>query len=355
MNLRNSVWMSVLALNLAADTALAEDAKPKIGMLLPLSGSYAMVGNDNRNGIDAALKGSEIQLRYADSKAETTESVSEFQKLVDSEGVLGVYAMRGPVGMALKPLAKSLHIPLLGGVGNRDFVAQCAECYQLWSKSDKEGAFLASKVLTRKLKTVALITGEDDVLIAVSSGFRETLKAGKVNLAYDQNFNPADTDFRAVIVQLKLKKPDALFVNLALPQIGPFLKQAREGGLKTEIYSNQLAAKTEVREAAGAEALGGVRFVEMNTDLPNFKKKMAASGLVPSSATLSSYAATLLIQQAIESSSRMNTKEDLLEALAKQTELKTPDGPFPIEDRVVVFPLVEKQLVNGKAEVVASK
>ena len=352
--LRLGAILSLAFVGFNACLVSAEEPRPKIGMLIPLSGSYAVIGADNRNGAEASLKAgkSKVDLVYADSKADPTTSVSEFRKLVDSNHVVGVFAMRGPVGMALKPIAKSMHIPLMGGVGNREFAEGCPECFQLWSKSDTEGAFLASKVAARKFQKVALVTAEDDWLVSVSSGFREALKKSGVSLEYDQNFNPAETDFRAVVVQLKLKKPDVLFVNLALQQLGVFLKQAKEAGLQTAIYSNMWSPKKEVLEAAGLDAVQGVRFVEMNTNLPSLKKETDAAGTVPSGATLSSYAATLLFQQAVDSNPAMKTPAELLAALQKQTELKTPDGNFPIQDRVVVFPLIEKQINRGKVEVV---
>lgn len=120
------------------------DPKLKVGMLLPLSGPYAAVGADNRKGVEVALeesadKGS-LEIVYADSRAEPHQAVSEFRRLTTAEGVSVVIAFRGPVGMAVNPISKTLRIPLLGGVGNKDFAAANPHAFQIWTRSDEEGA-----------------------------------------------------------------------------------------------------------------------------------------------------------------------------------------------------------------------
>ena len=167
---------------------------------------------------------------------------------------------------------------------------------------------------------------------------------------YDQEFVPAETDFRTLIAQMKSKNPDVVFINCTLGQIGPFLKQVRDQKLSASFYSNFWVAKKDVIESAGPENVEGVKFVEMDTSLPKFSKVIKEKfNATPSGATLSTYAATLLLRQVFAKDSSIDSAEKLQTALGKETELVTPDGSWPIKDRRVLFPLVERVMRGGKA------
>jgi hypothetical protein len=122
------------------------------------------------------------------------------------------------------------------------------------------------------------------------------------------------------------------------------------------MYCNLWIAKKDVIESAGMDVLEGVRFVEMDTNVPSLRKFVLDKySATPSGATVSAYAATLLLLQTLSSNSSISTREDLYAELLKQTEISTPDGAIPIVDRRVRFPLKEKILKNGKVELVDDK
>ncbi len=322
-------------------------------MLLPLSGNYASVGADNKQGIDVAVDLLDarqiLALSYGDSKAEAAVAVSEFRKLTADDRVVAVFAMRGPVGMAINPLSKNAGIPLLGGVGNKDFASANEYAFQFWPRSDEEGAFLANVIAKQGFKKVSLITAQDDWPTAVSQGFRDELSKLKISVVYDQEIVPADTDFRTAIAQLRSKSADVVFANVGLAQIGPFLRQAKEQKLTLPTYSNYFIAKKDVVESAGSDLLEGVRFVEMSTDLPTLQKELQSRyGSNPSGATLSAYVATYLLVQSAKADPSIRTARDLYSTMLKQSEVRTPDGSFPIIDRKIKFPLVVKIMHGGK-------
>lgn len=330
-------------------------ADTKVGMLLPLSGNYAAVGVDNRQGIEAALELSpytgSLNIEYADSKADATVAVSEFRKLTNDEQVVAVYAMRGPVGMAINPISKAIGVPILGGVGNKDFAAMNEYAYQFWSTSDEEGRFLANALKSNRLMKVALLTAQDDWPVAVSKAFRERVKANNGSIVYDQEYIPSELDFRTAIAQLKSKAPDVVFANLGINQLAPFFKQAREFKLALAIYSNFWAAKKDVINAAGIENVEGIKFVEMNTALPSFQKTVAEKfKSTPSGATLSAYAGTLLFLQVAAKHPEARSPLSFNRALTEMREIETPDGPLFIKDRRVEFPLIERTIHGGNAE-----
>ena len=351
--------LSILAfLLLSANSSYSNDkaeshAAIKLGALLPLSGQYAAVGVDCQHGIEIAQSeiSSSAQFEFvtADSKADATTSVSEFRKLLNVDGVIGVFAFRGPVGMAVNPLSKSAQLPLLGGVGNKDFARNNEYAFQLWPRSDVEGEYLAHEWNKRGLKKVGVLTVQDDWPVAVSMGLRERGRALGFNFVFDQDVLPAETDFRSQVVHLRNAAPDVIFINVGLNQIAPLLKQVRELGVRAEIFSNFWLGKKDVLTAAGSTS-EGVKFVEMTTSFPALteavKKRFNST---PSGATLSSYVATHMFAQAL-SSADSKTPHSLHARLTAITEIQTPSGVFSVKNRFVQFPLSVRIVRDGRVE-----
>jgi ABC-type branched-subunit amino acid transport system substrate-binding protein len=285
--------------------------------------------------------------------ANPTTAISEFRKLIGVNRALGVFVQRSPVGMAINPISLSSSIPILGGVGDKRFAEGNKFAFQIWSKSDEEGGYLADIFKRRGFDTAAMVTTDDDWTSFVSDGFRQKFTiSGKILM--DEDVLPTDTDFKTILHRFKNLKPKVIFANLGLSQIGVFVKQAREQNIQIPIYSNFWASKKDVIESAGVKNLDGVRFVEMDTNYPTLKKEIFSKyGTTPSGSTLTAYIATLLINQAILSNTQLpQTPKELYERLLDQSEVKTPDGALPIKDRCVQFPLVEKVMRDGKAETV---
>ncbi len=224
-----ALFLLAVALLVAVSSATAAPgaAQPeplKIGMLLTLSGNYASAGADCRAGITAALvdnaASSRLNVIYADSKADPTTAISEFRKLMDSDHVLAVYTHRSNIGMAIDPVSQTAGISLLGAVGNKLFAANNNYAFQIWPKSDEEGGFFAAEFKKRGYKNVALLFTQDEWTTSVSDAFRSKFLSLGGSLIFDQAVLPAEIDFRTLLLQVKEKSPDVIFIDALLPQIG---------------------------------------------------------------------------------------------------------------------------------------
>jgi ABC-type branched-subunit amino acid transport system substrate-binding protein len=338
-----------------ANSVIAESKpQPVFGFLSPLSGNYAALGEDNRQGIEVALKVSQSQIHpkiiYSDSKAEPAVAMSEFRKLTSSDKASAIFVMRSPVAMAVNPLSEASEFPILGGAGDKRFAEKNKYAFQIWSKSDEEGEFLANVFKSKNYDTAAIVTTEDDWTSSVTAGFVSKYKDSG-SLVINESVLPADNDFRTILLRAKKLSPKVIFANLGLAQIGPFIRQAREINLPIPIYSNFWAAKKDVLESVGEAALEGVRFVEMDTNYPVLRKELSTIyGTTPSGATLTAYISTLLMIQAASTlKGDVNNPKEIYESLLKQTVINTPDGDLSIKDRCVNFPLVQKVIKGGKA------
>lgn len=350
-----SLKLSLLIFVTSALSASADVGKTpiKIGMLLPMSGSYAPVGVDTRQGVEIAQAelspNQRMEFVFADSKADGAQSVTEFRKLHDTDKVLAVYAFRGPVGMAVNPLSKQTGTPLLGGVGNKDFATSNSYAFQIWPRSDTEGAYLASTVQAMGLKKIAVITVQDDWPVAVAEGFRQSLKRSGGTLVFDEEILPTDNDFKSVITKIRGSNPDAVFVNVALTQIAPFVRQMKDMKVSLPTFSNFWAGKKDVIDSS-KDVMEGVMFAEMATDLTQLKEDLKRKyNSTPSGATVSAYVATMLLAQSLDGMKDASANS-LYSRLIAQKEIRTRNGSYQIKDRCVEFPMTLRVIHDGEVE-----
>lgn len=359
----NKLYSSIMALFLcsASLTAWASPSgiKPsplKVGAILTLSGNFAVAGDDSRRGIEAALaiadNAEQLQFEFEDSRNEPSVAVTEFQKLTSVNRVSAVYTHRSSIGMALDPMSLKTGIPILGAVGHQDFASSNKFAIQVWPRAHDEGAFVAGEFHRRKYKRVAVLYTEDEWTNSVTEGFRSKLKEMGVDLVFDHAVLPAEQDFRTQLLKLRATSPDAVYLNFLLPQIAPALIQSRAVSVPGDFYSNFYLAKKEVRDAAGAASLENVRYVELDNSLPNLQRLLGKPESPPG-LTVASYVSTLLLVQALQETPRPSNSAELMTALLRQKEVRTPDGTYPMAERCVLFPLAVKVMKNG--EFVAEK
>lgn len=346
-------FLFLSALPAAAESEATSADKVRLGMLLPLSGSYAPIGLDNRQGIEIALAelaNDKIVPVYGDSRTEPVQAIHEFRRMVNVDKVSAVFAFRGPVGMALNPVSQKSNVPLLGGVGNKKFAAENEYAFQMWTPSNREGAFIANQFLEQEGKRIGLVTVQDDWTASVSDGFRKELEKHRKPPVFDQEVAPGETDFRSIVLKLKASNADALFVNVGFGQIAPLLRQIKEQNIQIPIISNMWVNKPEVIESAGISVVEDVMFVEMDTSFPALRKELKERyDSTPSGATISAYVATMLMGQAAKAIEGDFTSEKLYQSLNNKQNVVTRNGEFLVKDRVVQFNLVIKKLRGGKA------
>lgn len=320
----------------------AQADKAKVGVILTLSGTFSAVGEDGKRGIALALAEEKseppFEILYGDSRGEPTTAVTEFRKLVNEDKVSSVYVFRGPPGMAVNPISKQMKIPLLGGVGNASFTEQNDLALQVWPSSDFEGDYLAKEMVRRGAKRVGIVTAEDDWTLSLTDGVKKSLTEGGVEIASDQVVQTSDGDFRTLVAKLVSAKVDAVFVNVSIAQLGPLIKQIREARISIPVYSNFWVGKKEVADSAG-DAVKGAIYDEMAPDMPLLAKAAQEKfATKPNGALVSAYLAMKALIQ-IYPAGAASDAAAISERLKNLKVIATPDGPFEVVNRKVIFKL----------------
>ncbi len=234
----------------------------RVGVLVPPSGNFAVLGERVRNGFelakaDLASHGTFVEVIYEDA-CQPKEALSAITKLIESDRITllgGSFCVAGFVPV-IDVLEKHQVIgvnlaPNPDSVLGHDYVVSTNTSIKL--KANELGAFAAD---TLRAKTAAILyyntpLGED-YRKHFSAAFEE--RGGEIVL--EQVTLIDASDFRTELTKIKQKNPDVIFVVQLARPLGNLLKQANELGIESRMLGNSQNEDPSVIEVAGVSAEG---------------------------------------------------------------------------------------------------
>ena len=336
-------------LSLLAVTSLHAEAQTeisiKIGVIAPLSGDFAPLGGDCKKGVLIALALSEqkdVSYVFGDARADPKLALQEYERIKQSDNPIAFVVLRGPLGMALAPVAGREGIPLVGGIGNPHFVVEGKTSFQAWPTATIEGAYLAEQLIKSGERTASVVTLEDDWTSVISEGFRMRYLALGGKILLDEQVLPTEQMFSQIVTKIKSLKPAATFLNLGIAQTPQFLKELKIQKVSTQKYSNFWAATPEAIKAAGEEASRGVAYTEMNLSNPEFMRglrKLYGEGASASGATYSCFIGSSFLLQGLSHGAKPKTPQEFFNTLLKLSELRVSSEHVSVVNRQIQLPV----------------
>ena len=356
LRINRLLFLALLLLPLRA--ALADRETPSFALLLPLTGSEASSGEDCRRGIEVARsvapEKTPLELIYADTRRVGKQGISEYRRLVSTSGTIGSLAFASSVAMPLNPISKREQTPLLGISGHADLVKQNPYAFRFWPSTRLEGKAIADKVLAAGKRKAAIITLQDEWLLSLTEQFRRVFEAGGGSVVFTDQVQAEDSDFRALALRIKTSKPDVIFVNMGSNHMGAMVKQLRDLRLKQLLIGNYLARRADVIKSAGAAAIEGILFPEVNTAKPKFLAlhQQLFAGQSVTAATYTCYAATEFLLQSMKQQPEEALKNaGSLHAVFSQVQkIELLDETMNIEQREAQFDVSIRTIRRGVVE-----
>lgn len=252
-----------------------------IGVQGPFTGDYAAEGKGFRQAIElikdqvnaeGGVLGKQIEVIYEDDKGQPNESTLAAQKLV-SQGVVAVigsynstateaaqqvYADAGI--LHITPSSTATH---LTEKGLQNF-------FRMAFLDSAQGQFAAS-LLVDKLgaKKVALVHDSSTYAEGLAEWTKKFLEEKGAEVVFYDAINPQESDYSALLSNLKNANPDAIYFTGYFSQAGLLVKQARDLGITVPIAAGNASNNDEVIKTAGAAAEGFITTTEpAPADLP---------------------------------------------------------------------------------------
>jgi len=277
------VTLSALFAGCAGQGAQTETIK--IGLQAPLTGDYAAEGQWAKQSVEVAAElinarggvlGKQIEIVVADDASNPKDSALAAQKLI-AQGLQEVIASYGSSVTA--PAADLYDANKVVSVGygctavRLTMDKQRPYFFRTAGRDDTQSEFFvkfATEVLNAK--RIAIMHDNQDYGKGVADDAMRFLQpyidSGQVEVVYFDAITPGESDYSAVISQLKELKPDVWFFTAYYAEAALLLKQAREAGLTTIFVGNNSVPTPEFEKIAGVDAIKGS--IHLNEPMPQF-------------------------------------------------------------------------------------
>lgn len=362
-----AVFLSIISVQ---SPSYAENKELAIGFIGPLTGEVSTFGNEAKNAVTIAIQeintsnyipGISLKAIYEDGKCTGKDASAAAQKLVNIDGVkLILGGLCSGETLAAAKIAEPAKVIMLTSFSSNPAVSQAGDFVFRNCITDRDrGRAAATLVSQRNLRRPASISENTDYCLGLKTAFKETLEENGIKLPLDEFVNPSDLDFRPILLRMKSKNPDVLFINMqGGNRAGLVVKQIREIQWDIPIIGNNVFSSTDFRiSAGGTERIEGLVFVDapkINSD--RFKallakyKKLHGEVIQSDFSIAFTYDAVYLLADAVKAVG--------LDTLKIRDYLyKLPDFAgvgyqyhFDINGDMVGVPYVVKQIRNGVVE-----
>ncbi len=311
MKLKKNILLLLLIIFFNIDNSLGEDAI-KVGVIAPLSGPAAELGIQIKNGIELSkpdLK-SNLKFIFEDSQCFAKDAVSAAKKLssIDKVSVI-IGPLCSPPFLSVAKILNDAQITFIHSSSGTQSTNLEKGNYGIEGTATvmEENLYLAKYVKSLGHNTAAIIHFEQEWATAHAKAFADSfIGAGGKIIAKEVFTNPGETDFRSSILKIKTSKPEAIFISAYNGITGSIVKQLRNSGIKTDIFSQYDIEDLTFLKSAG-EAANGIRYTYPfdNTNLSakalNFQKLyLEKYKLKPSFYPYNGYDIALLVDKSIQ-------------------------------------------------------
>lgn len=240
-----------LVLGLALIGCTKKTAVVKIGVILPLTGSSARLGElqlggvkyavdyvNNKLGGIKSLNGAKIVLVIADSTGNAELGMSEAERLINSEnidGLIGTY--NSSVCAAVVPVCEKYGVPMAICNSTSDSILEadlryCARTNQ----SDTGNALCYASFIKAinalgvadEVKKFAIIHESTDWGVSVNQKYGNAIKDAGYEVVLSESFETGVADFSAIVNKIKNADVDAILPAMYVSDANLFVQQLAE-------------------------------------------------------------------------------------------------------------------------------
>ncbi len=214
-----------------------------VGVICPLTGRYAVLGNAFYDGALLALEvtnsqlGTSFEFQVADSQADPVTGALAARKFCRDEGSIALLgAMMSDPTAAVALVADRWQVPLVSPTATNERLWELGEgVFQTNLTGIFETRLLASLATTVMLKKrFALLYPNTDEGRGYAEVFRSEVEALGGQIVAEEAFPARGTDFKDPIQAVRRKRPEVLFVPASVDQmvlLGPQLDFYHAGSL----------------------------------------------------------------------------------------------------------------------------
>lgn len=314
-----------IALGAAMALAAPASAQVKVGVGGPITGPNATFGAQLKNGADqwaadvnaaGGILGQKVELSVGDDASKPEQGVSVANKFI-SDGVKWVigHFNSGVSIPASEQYAEGGIVQISPASTNPKFTDRGLwNTFRTCGRDDQQGT-VAGEYIVKNLKgkKVAIVHDKTPYGKGLADETQKAMNKGGVKEVIYEGINPGEKDYSALVSKLKAANVDILYYGGLHTEAGLLVRQMRDQGMKTVLFSGDGITDKEFWTIAGPGAAGTLMTFgpdpRKNPAAAKVVETFKAKGIDPEGYVLYSYAAGQVLQQAAEAVKSLDPKK----------------------------------------------
>jgi branched-chain amino acid transport system substrate-binding protein len=351
--MKNLFCLLFLLLTLLFTSSLfAEKETVKIGVLLPLSGDYAWLGEDIQRGFKLAQKESKpnnfnYELIFEDDGFVPAKAVLAVNKLIKINKVDVVFCLWSNVANTIVPITEKEKKPLFAIMWDEALAEKSKYVFTHETTATEYSTATAKLVNHFGWKKVAFIETKAAGWSTGTKVLLNELKKLNIEVITHERVNAGERDFRGIIQKLVKNQPDGIIMFHQIPDSEIFLRQIKDQGIKIPITGF-------FEDLKNTKYIEGLPFVCLAKSTPEFAARFEAfSGKPLQLRGAHAYDVYNLIVKTYEDSKKTTklTPDEFSKELKEIKDYPGAVGILNVDERGVInSPASFKVIKNGKIE-----
>ncbi len=229
----------------------ADDSKPtiKIGVILPLTGDLAFIGEAVWNGITLALESLgdtkyHYEIIYEDNHYDPKQTALITPKLINVDKVDVIISTWTETGLIVTPIAaknKIVHFGLCWAPAVADGVYN----FDLYAPPKEQARILVEAFKSRGIDKVAFLFANLNASHQLLNELYTQLPAAHIEIVGKEFFNSGERDFRTNLAKLRETKPQAYCMYCFSPELELIGRQYKEMQIKEPLTTIEAFDETQ--------------------------------------------------------------------------------------------------------------
>ena len=254
----------------------SEDEPVVVGVVLPLTGEFAIYGEPIRRGIEVALEELEAQedypypldLRILDSESDPQTAAEKLSELYDAGAPAVIGGVTTGEALAMVEIADQRDRVLLSpSASSPQLTGVSTNFFRVFPSDFEEGTkmgYFATQTLN--VDEVVIAAAESQYAKGIQQVFEQEIARNGGTVTEVVEYPPNTEDLGGVIDRIMTLSPQAVYLADYAPGLANLISGLAQRGYDGTILSTSSIATPEFVESAG-DAANGVLFTQSNYDV----------------------------------------------------------------------------------------
>ncbi|MDP3429051.1 MAG: branched-chain amino acid ABC transporter substrate-binding protein, partial [Desulfomicrobium sp.] len=274
----------------------------RIGLMCPLTGSWASEGQDMKQIVEllaaetnkaGGINGAQVEIIVEDDGGDPRQAALAATRLTtkDISAVIGTY------GSSVTEASQNIYAEsgilqvATGSTAIRLSEKGLPLFFRTCPRDDEQGMVAAKTLSELGFTKIAILHDNTSYAKGLADEAKALLEAQGKTIAFYDALTPGERDYNAILTKIKSADPEVVFFTGYYPEAGMLLRQKMEMGWKVPMMGGDATNNPDLVKIAGNQAADGFMFlsppVPADLDTPEAKKFIedftAAYGNAPGS------------------------------------------------------------------------